>query len=173
MAIDSGRQAITLLATRHPAIELLFYLFKLRPDLDTLVVEHALEVPGILKIFRQKEMIEAGVKAVEIKKFSWFDERSEVLAKCLKECTTIERLSILTVNDYNKTLPILFTALPEITHLTHLHVALNVLANDTINKFITCIGRMYCIRVLDLSIVKSGPKPQVTKHKENYAVLIL
>jgi hypothetical protein len=107
VAIDSGRQAISLLATRHPAIELLFYLFKLRPDLDTLVVEQALEVPGILKIFRQKEMSEAGVKAVEIK------------------------------------------------------------------KFITCIGRMCCIRVLDLSIVKSGPKPQVTKHKENYAVLVL
>jgi hypothetical protein len=100
----------------------------------------AFDVPSCLKIFRHKEL--AGIHTLEFRRFLWYEERTEVICKFLKDCPTVRKVSVLTVLDYNKALPVLFTALTEVTHVTQLHIALNTLSTETISKFVNCVGNM-------------------------------
>jgi hypothetical protein len=124
----------------------------------------------LLKLFTEIEKL--WIDAIEFKRFMWFDERADVVAKFIKANQFIHKISVLTVNDCNKGLSSLFAILPTQLELTHLTVACNVLTSETVQKFVMVIPKLHQLRVLDLSFI-SFEKGAPSKPKENLALRIL
>jgi Ran GTPase-activating protein (RanGAP) involved in mRNA processing and transport len=77
----------------------------------------------------------------------------------------------VTVNDVNKAMGALFGCLYNNVNLTNLRVAANCITTESTQRFVSCIGKLPFLRVLDLSVIK--PKQVQPKAKENVAVLCL
>ena len=168
VALEQENKSIVLQSGKPQSIELLQYIFKLLPDYQALLIDQALDVQALIRLFTEVQKLR--LDTLEFRRFMWFEERAEIVAKFIKS-SAIRKLSIITVNDCNKGLGSLFQILPSID-LTHLKIASNVLCAETVSKLVASIPKLQQLRVLDLSCIAYN-QVSASKSKENFTIKIL